>query len=758
MRLYKQSNNADFCYWSALAIHMTTNNPVADPATSPALPAPSPVTGGGRGYLVSTIADPAIARSLTLAEMLITKALDSQKPEERSSEAIGLLIHTLVRAGKPIDAYAALVGKYAYLAPATSSAATTAAVDAKDIDAAGTPTGASDTSTGGGSGGDGAGTAGSGFGMVETADGKGGRGKSPGPFLHVEQLRYAAYLLTIAAATAATSSGGASPAITPLVVTPSSSTHVPVDPSGGHAAGTWAAAQAAYAALITHGGEQSAEDWAIHQGLAFASAWMAAEKLSSAVAAGDGKAVSALLLPVTAAGATISGVAAVDDALRAFASLGSSSSTEIPASKRGSALSVILHQAVRLQLAKSVIDGDGASATIKATAQSSFDAGCAAFAGLVARYVSGMGSRACTFSDLEPFLHTLLPAVPPSSSSATAAAATTAAGIASSFLYSASSNLPILSMPYAPVTLPVGSSSDTSPVQQLFTWSFIVPAAVVTSVVVPLLSSLREGNRPDAGMKDEINAIIVAAKTTAAATGAAGAGRGGAASAAVSKPAAAAVVDDEDSGVSIKVGGGGKGGKGKKQGGGGGGNAAKTDAPAPAPAAAANDSSTATAAAVEPGDGGDPHRLAEALAPSTQLPLTPDNEKALASIRSKIRRYTTALQLQRYLGILTLKGRGALPPSSPSSGSPAAVSDAEAAYLASTVTEITAAWECTLPLASTVVVNETKGQKQVRAPGECVADSLVREHAHWIACAADHGCFRPWLCDAFVLPVPISGT
>lgn len=68
-----------------------------------------------------------------MAEMLLGRALDSQAPDTRDSETVGLWIHTLVRQKRSAEAANALTspgGKYCYTAPkADASSPPTVAAD-----------------------------------------------------------------------------------------------------------------------------------------------------------------------------------------------------------------------------------------------------------------------------------------------------------------------------------------------------------------------------------------------------------------------------------------------------------------------------------------------------------------------------------------------------------------------------------------------------------------------------------------------------
>jgi hypothetical protein len=81
------------------------------------------------------------------------------------------------------------------------------------------------------------------------------------------------------------------------------------------------------------------------------------------------------------------------------------------------------------------------------------------------------------------------------------------------------------------------------------------------------------------------------------------------------------------------------------------------------------------------------------MAPALDLALSKADEESLSAIRSRIRRYTTAMQLLRYLGRLGFGcGYGGYGTSAGSADDPAAVARSAA-------DELTAAWQRSLLLA-----------------------------------------------------------
>jgi hypothetical protein len=112
MKLYALTGNQQYACWTSLALNCVASAQ----ATSEATVAPNAVTGGGRGFGLKSVSGPE-ASSLVLAEGILTRSLDKQKPEERDSEQLGLYVHTLVRQGKAKQALEQVIeGKYAYVA------------------------------------------------------------------------------------------------------------------------------------------------------------------------------------------------------------------------------------------------------------------------------------------------------------------------------------------------------------------------------------------------------------------------------------------------------------------------------------------------------------------------------------------------------------------------------------------------------------------------------------------------------------------
>ena len=94
MRLVKLvPSDPRYTAWVALAYHALVSE---QPDGARVLPSPHPISGGGRGWGIAAPV-PAEARKLGIAEMLLTRALDSSPPAARDSELLGLLVHTMTR-------------------------------------------------------------------------------------------------------------------------------------------------------------------------------------------------------------------------------------------------------------------------------------------------------------------------------------------------------------------------------------------------------------------------------------------------------------------------------------------------------------------------------------------------------------------------------------------------------------------------------------------------------------------------------------
>lgn len=160
-------------------------------------------------------------------------------------------------------------------------------------------------------------------------------------------------------------------------------------------------------------------------------------------------------------------------------------------------------------------------------------------------------------------------------------------------------------------SLSAGCAAEGAVAAPLFSWTFVVPAEV-QAPLHGLLWRSRAADRPGPEMSDALHALIAEARSAAA--------ERDAAAAAASTAAAAAAKQS-------------KKGAGKK--------AAKA-AGAAAAAAAAESADAEALADVE----ADPHGVAAALRPQTDLAPSPELERAVASTRSQIRRYCTAVQVR----------------------------------------------------------------------------------------------------------------
>jgi hypothetical protein len=669
LRLYKATARPMYVQWAACALHVTTASEVACGAG----PAPLPLTGGGRGFCLEVLAGDA-GRPLSLAETLLTRCLDALPPAERDSEALGLLFHTLVRTGRPAAALAALEGKYAASEGGGGGGAAAIAAPPPEDDLL---EGLDEVSS-----------------EYPFADGRGGRGKVPSAFQPVDTLRYSAYLRSLVAV------GG----------------------GGGGGAAAWVPPIDAFCTLLAR---IDSEDWAYHCGLAYCWARAAAAALEAllppagAGAAGAAPPLDAVeaLLPPEAGEGVREGAAPGSVALVALhrsllapaaaslllgaearpvaggveASL-SPGGTVPSAAGRGASLAALQLAAVRAELLHRASARSGGGALAGAAGRAA-----AAFAALLRGYVATRGNLACCFADVRVFLLPLLlpPAPPPPAPGA----------LLSAFCGAAPQ---LLSMPFSP-SAEVGSSSDAAPAEPLFRWSF--SAAAAAQGVAEALHALRDATRPDAEFRGSLLVTLCEAKNAGEAAAAAGrAARAEAAAAA----AAAAAVAAASAPPAAKAAGGekGKGARGKR---------GKARAPPRLLGSSAGDEEeeeeeeegvggAGGAAPPPPAAGGgaggvaDPHGLQAALSPPGFLVFPPAQAAALSAARARVRRYTTAAQLLRYLR------------------------DGEGRGRAAAVEELTTAWAATLPLnAASVAAGGVKDQ------GEGDELLLLAVHELWDA-------------------------
>jgi len=215
------------------------------------------------------------------------------------------------------------------------------------------------------------------------------------------------------------------------------------------------------------------------------------------------------------------------------------------------------------------------------------------------------------------------------------------------------------------------------------------------------LETLRSTHRPDAALNAAL--LIALASSHDAAAAASG----------TPSASAAEIVADQDADVVDTLKKGGKGAKGK-------GGAAKK-------AVVAAASVTTTKAAPASFDPKDPHGVQLALAPASHLRLQPEHLLLLHTARSRVRRYSTALQLLRFLGVFSLRegvGFGARDSSSATldkDGGPTPTALAAAAAL---VAEATDAWQAGLPLHATAAAAGSD-----REAGDC--DELILLEPPW---------------------------
>ena len=261
LRLYKLSGKHLYVAWAAWTMHLTTASPTALGQG----PAPLLLTGGGRRFFIETL-PPEASRPLALAQTLLTRALDALPPHQRDSETLGLLYHTMVRQGRPEEAYKALHGQYAYTAAAAAEAGQEAVVGGGGGGAAAEEEGGSEEED---------------VELVEgsqflMANGKKGRGLVPSPFQPVDTLRHSAYLLTLCAL-----QGSSSSSATATTTTLAPAAAAAAEAAAEAAVGSWDAALHAYAALLL---QIDRQDWAYHCGLAYCWVRVVAPKLQAALA------------------------------------------------------------------------------------------------------------------------------------------------------------------------------------------------------------------------------------------------------------------------------------------------------------------------------------------------------------------------------------------------------------------------------------------------------------------------------------------
>ena len=684
---------SEYMSWAVLALHCATNDGAVSGTDIPVSPAPNPITGGGRGIACRAILDAGLLRSLALGETMLVRALDVLGPRERSSEALGLLVHTLVRVGRPADAYRALLGRFCHVQDADASllhllgAGCDSSVESKSVaevadgkspfvnsepdgsvseSAALTPPQKSkkgkhlSTSKG---------TVVPSLSdkppsveppsfvalpsvrelertaddwIAESADGLEGRGVSPGPLLLVDLLRHAVYLLTLSASLR--DSKGLDGIPLPLGIGPGG--------CGGHAVGTWEAARSAITLLLTdHRTLNLHDDWACHAGLAVVCTQIMVRDVCAAIASNAGALVASFLSPLSVDCVVLTGDGRVDSSLRPFlldidpgllfSDKNNGSTPPISAACRGRALSVILQQAVRLEILHrlkliAVFIGLDCGALDLV-----FESGCTVFVHLLCRYISSLAHKACCFSDVRLFLPTLLP--PSHANTVSEGGADSKcvehiqhfllAFLGSSF-EKPSSQLGDLSLPFMPVS-GVGQSSDQSPLYPQFRFSFAVPRQLVVEKVLPLLERIQCSSRPNAAMDLKLRSAIVSARARAL----------------EASDCSEKHFDERN---------------------------------------------------IDPCD---PHGVADALQPARELVFSLEEEGEIFSARGKVRAYSTAMQLLRYFGVLSFPSTE----DSELSTSEQTVSLTAEQTLRAAVDEIVVAWRHTLSLGWAATSGQREG-------------------------------------------------
>ena len=676
LRLAKATADPAYHFGAAWAMHAAIGPDAAaaaaaatEEAAAVALP-PNATTGGGRQWLVSRVEGPA-ASSLRLADTLMERALDGMPPSERDAERVGLYLHTLVRQGKAAAALAAISagGKYCEAVGLSASPHASAASPVSGSDDDERPCvprhelGPEED-------------------VAVIADGRGGRGRSPGLMQEVDYLRHSAYLATIVGVERhpITGLGG-------VISTPASCSEAAA--AAAHAA--WTAALDFYGALLLR---IDAADWAYHCGVAYSVARLAVLRAEGAPTAGEALLSAAADLTAAAAvgvggGAVLVGrseldallagpIALADDAAAAAASAAEAPGglTALPAchpehhvsSARGMLLSALQLLAVRMEVAHRLLQ-QATTAAVPADAHAVI-ALRGALAAASARYVSLLSGafavlshKACVFSDLKPFLTPLLPLT---STAASPAASASVAG----FL---SPEAPILAMPFSPLA-PAGSAADTAPRHALFSWSFTVSEADAAPFF-RLLQSTATVAVPDAQFALQMRRLHAAARQAATASAAA--------EAASADASLLQSLEASTAKLTVKKGGVGKGGSG------GGGKAGKKGgAPPPSTDGDDDDHQQQDEAAVGSSSSSsstDPHGVQSVLSPVLPVAFTPEQEREVTSARHRVRRFTAAQQLTRYLGRCSRSPNGVAPLTSADAGRVAA---------------LTAAWTHTLPLSA----------------------------------------------------------
>ena len=698
LRLAKLTGKPEYSGWAAVSLHAQASA-AAEAAQAPA---PLAATGGGRGWGLAPPATPAEAACLKMAEMLLARSLEGVAPPRRDSEAVGLWAHTLVRQGRAGEARAALTapgGRHSFvLTPELLAAATAAAAEADGAGADAAAGGARPPQL---------------IALPEraleedvlvTADGRDGRPLFPGPLQPIEAARYAAYLATAEAlqteAAAAAGGGGTAPPPSQLW-REAAGAYAAL--AGSFDAEDWAYQQGyAYCAARAAALDVAAADCGGGGGgeaAAAAAIRAACSPLCASAPTGDARMDAALgpaacyLLHRAAAAAAAGGDAGSgDDAAGAAAS----PPTPVAAAEggkgpgRGACLGALQLAASRLELAaRAASAAPAASAGLRAAALALLPPLQEQVGSLLLGYVAAFGHKACCFSDVRRFLVMLLPATAAPAVGGSAAAAAAAVSqqqqqLAAQLTAFLDPHARLLAMPFAPRGN-AQSASDVAPLQEPLLWSAALPPAQAARVL-DAADAWRRSCAPDSALAGELTRLAAEARDAAAAAAtlgpppAAAAASGAAGGPALQPPAEGAAGQQQQQqqhasagGASKKKGGGKKGGKAadkKPQKGGGrtagGGAAAAFTLSDSEPEA--DDACVDAVVMTPPGGGGggrpggkgggggfdasDPHGLGSVLNPVQQLQYSAPASEALQAIRSRVRRYSTALQLLRFGGRL----------------------------------------------------------------------------------------------------------
>ena len=638
LRLMKLTGDQQYAAWAAVAVHAA----VSLPAETSLAAAPNAVTGGGRGW--GWAAPAAGDRSLVVAQAMLARALDVMPRGARDGEVLGLWSLALVRQGLAADALAAVAGPDGRYSDTLADAVVPPAPAAPDDSVADDGIASGDAA------------------LLELpfdeevrefADGSGGRGSSPGPLQTADHAALVAFLATEAALATERRVGASSDARSAWCRAREAYTKLLLLQCGGASGGDGASADS-----------RSRTDWATVTGIAYCAARVLAVD-AEIVAAGGADAASSLghivawAAPVRLEEAAASsfgfltGVPEVDATLRGC-------SDKVVCDRRSAALARVLFSALRVELAQRIL-----SSTPEVVALSPLSSDALSTAADVAPYVAAVAAcvvssahKAGAFSDLKPFLTPLIqvaPADPMSidardATSSSVGTGTSCCRLTTGFL---APDARILAMPWAPIAAP-GSASDVAPSTPLFRWSFVAAPDTSTSRtssgnLLAVLEDMRERYRPTAADAAAWRNLTATARDAASARDNASRGALTASAEAVASARDGNSIEDDDE-VVILASKKGAGGKSKNKG-----NKTKGAAKSSTAAAGRRDAEVASAegAAVAQTTSKDPHGVAAVLDPPRLVLLTDEQQVLVTAARDSVRRYSTAMQLLRYLGCVS---------------------------------------------------------------------------------------------------------